>query len=269
MYRLSGYPLILGAGGYGVVRTGLGQTAQSKQAVKFLYPQQCLLAQYEFMIHKKIFDAWTTLEWIATKEDHSLSCFVPKPIDYEEDETGCVIVTERLFSSHPKKDYQVHIALSGNAPPQSVNQLISVDFDNKSSALQRGYFYDEEGIKTLIQSQQLTMDDVVYDIGLLIGTIIFGAHYDPYDCEFLLVRKYGELKVSVVDFGKCEPIFQFDQKTAYKIVNHIDLDLYYTPSTGHHNQAYFAGIRKAANVFKATVSPTFFSLLMDEFQQLR
>jgi len=68
MYRPYDYPVILGAGGYGVVRTGSDRTPQSQQAIKFLYPQQCPSAQYEYMVHKKIFDAWTTLEQIAMKE---------------------------------------------------------------------------------------------------------------------------------------------------------------------------------------------------------
>jgi hypothetical protein len=262
----SQYPIVIGAGGYGVVRTGT-YPPHSEQAMKYLYKQECPSAKKEFMVHKRIYDAWTTYVTISRKEGHSDRSIVPEPLDYTENESGCKILTERLFTVHPRGDFLVHIALAGNTPPSLQNRLIPTRFDVESTELNRGYFFDEEHIRLLVEPR-LHMEDVVYNIGLLTGIIIFGAHYDPYDCEFVLCEKYQQLFVAVIDFGKAEPILSFNDKTAYTIASHIDLDLYYSPGSGNFNDMYYKGIMDAYRVFEDTNSFMFYKSVMQALRNL-
>jgi hypothetical protein len=263
---MNNYPIILGAGGFGVVRTG-SRVPYSQEAVKFLNDGTlCREAKREFMLHKRFYDAWTTFDHFTHKNNLTTSCYVPTPVDYSDINThSCTIITERLFTVHPQGDYLIHIALTENVPPGLINRLVSVQFTDEASQLYRGYFYNEEFLRRITT---MPVDEMVRSIGQLVGIAIFGALVDPFDVEFVLCQTPHGIRVAAIDFGKVEPLVTFNTIEADAIAQHIDYDMYYTPATGEYNDAYYRGISEAYECFHELVPPLFYEKVLVSLSNL-
>lgn len=83
--------------------------------------------------------------------------------------------------------YYVHIAINDTLPESSKNKLIGRDYskpvgiDNPP----RGFFAGMDAIEDIIESYENIdyISDVIYRMGYLFGTIVFGAPNVSYRCR--------------------------------------------------------------------------------------
>lgn len=247
------YSVILGGGGYGVVKTGVDYP-DNTIAVKFL-KQGCNDAKKEYITNRKVYDAYK----IFLRCHYVSNISVVKPYEFVNGSTNivcgdntysCLLKMERLFS--PMKDgYAVHIAINGQMHVSQLNKLVM------SGNVPRGYFYDSDHILKLIKGS-MSLADVTYRIGVLDGICIFGAHYAPIDAEYILtVNKEDELYVTMIDFGLFTPLevtYDTYKSVASYISDAQDDNLYYHP---HSDEIPFEFVDEARNAFIQGISDAY------------
>jgi len=251
---LKNYPVALGAGGFGLVKTG-NRPPFDGFAVKFMRREYCETAKKEYIINKKIsmaFDIFLRCEPTSEVTVVETLDFVNN-CNYLEESYGCGVIMKRLIS--PSSDgYAIHIAINGQLNRSNRNKIIY------SNDIPRGYFYDADRILDIIKGSELTLDAITYRIGLLDGIAIFGARIAPIDAEYILVKN-PNLSVAMIDYGLFIPLdvtMNNYQTIAEYISTQQDNNLYYHPHSDAIPReyqeickiAFIRGITKAYECFR-------------------
>lgn len=255
---LDRYKIILGGGGYGVVKTG--DELDDATAVKFLKSKMCPSAKKEYIVARKVYDAYKI--FLNCKKVPNFS--VVKPYNFIQNgnsacpdgKYSCALIMERLFS--PIDDgYAVHLALNGQIHWSSMNKVLY------SNGVPRGYFYGPIHVKELLSQGRglASLEQVTYRIGLLDGIVIFGAGMIPVDVEYILTVKNKEYYVSLIDVGLFVPLDVSNtnvEDLAMYISELQDNNLYYHPysdaipseTSGLCRDAFIQGINDAYGCFR-------------------
>lgn len=226
---LDTYMIVIGGGGYGVVKTGTDEES-NKIAVKFLKAESCPSAKREFIINKKINNAFNIFQTFSNKPYIS----IVETESYVDDDEGisslfnCAVVMKRLKSLYPD-GYAIHVSVNGQLSSSQMNKLVY------SGNAPRGYFYDTKHIIDILDKTNLTLVDVVYRIGILVGVTIFGAYMVPVDAEYILTLDDNDMvQVTMIDYGMFESIDVNPSNykdVARRISDEQDDNLYYHPAT--------------------------------------
>ena len=276
--NLSKFTKTLGAGGFGIVKTG-SSYPENEYAIKFLHSSEaCGSAKKEFIIGKGIYDAFVTFRQC----DPSVTQInIPEPIEFSDIKYNgydCYVVMKRLFSAHEKGDYAIHLVFNDILPASQINKLVMRHYGATATGdnSPRGYFYNMDKVREYLDQYPgkamdiETISDVVYRMGVLNGIIIFGARYIPHDVEYLLTYENGHYDVSVLDFGMATPINitedNYDE-IAKDISQKQELDVYFHPCSINPideqlKQRYIEGITVAYECFKDLILPEFYQSLV-------
>lgn len=264
------YTEVIGGGGYGIVKTGIGDP-YDKYAVKFLYAAQCPSAKTEYITNKFIYSAYE----IFTLHNPLLGVSVVKPYDFtssdcvvncNSDKYDCAVVMERLISP---LNYAVHLAFNGVIHPSMLNTIIY------AGKVPRGYFFDPEHIESMLQGQKIlsTLEDITYRMGILDGISIFGARKIPIDVEYILTVGSDGYNVTMIDFGFFTDLNITSsnyQEVAQNISDQQELNLYYHPYSDaipiNHREsckdAYIRGFTEAYNTFNTEIYSQLYNALI-------
>jgi hypothetical protein len=270
------YTQVIGGGGYGIVKTGIGDP-YNKYAVKFLYASQCPSAKKEYISNKLIYSAYE----IFMLHDPVPGVSVVKPYDFttsnctvncNTDTYDCAVVMERLTSP---LDYAVHLAFNGAISPSMMNKIIYAD------KIPRGYFFDPQHIESMLTGQTVItkLEDIIYRMGILDGISIFGARKIPVDAEYILTVSPTGLNVSMLDFGMFADLNVTPdnyQEVAQYISDQQELNLYYHPYSEaipadrqqSCKNSYIEGFTKAYKRFDSDTYSQLYNALIDIYTSL-
>lgn len=222
----------------------------------------CPCAQYEFMIHKSIYDSFTTIN-----ECHPLQyIYIPKPITFDNHKNGCSYIMEKLNFIN---NNFIHLTINDIFPSSGKDKEIGRIYTEPVSDTNptRGYFPSINTINNILlkYNNMQSISDIVLRMGYLFGTMVFGARVYPIDVEYGLVLYNNNLCVSVIDFGLCLPhSFELNEvplpeeykKCAKPITNTVNFildtiffDIYYSPEETYIND-YISGMTIAYECFK-------------------
>jgi len=106
----------------------------------------------------------------------------------------------------------IQLSLSQKLPPKERNKLLGSKRDIPVSDTNppRGFFITSDNLQEYLQQFNLkhettyTIEDVIVGMGILTGIVVFGAHYDPRDVEYVLAtdrRNQNGLAIYILDFG--------------------------------------------------------------------
>lgn len=255
---ISSFDTILGGGGFGTITTS---KEYPDLVLKTINISKCACAQYEFLLHKRVYDAFSTVSMC----DPVPYTTVPNPVTFERGASGCWYVMEKL---NPLDKYFIHLSLDDALPRSSKDRVIGRVYDEPVSDTNpaRGIFASKEYVEQIL-SEYNTMNsisDIVFRMGYLFSTMVFGAQIYPVDVEYGLALVQGELTVSLLDFGLALPhSFELDkvdippeyQKCAQSQSYHVETvlgmiftDVYYSPEE-EYREDYIDGINIAYNCF--------------------
>lgn len=261
----SDFPIIIGGGAFGVVKTGLTHPFNEFVA-KFLKDKiLCGKAKKEFLIHKSVWSAYDS--YVSFANDEFFVGVVPKPIHFTENDGGCSVVSERLISAKGKGDFSVHIIINDALSPHLLGTLIKTP-----SGEPRGYFY---GPKQLVEEFDVNVSYLTYNIGVLDAICIFGSRQIPIDVEYILIRRNdGTIGVGMIDYGMFEEICEYTPDIAVKIAKSQEINLYYYPEMANLDDnervkcrdSYKLGFSMAYNFFKTQNEK--YQILFDTLNEL-
>lgn len=256
------FNIIIGGGGYGTI---YGSKKHPDIVMKTINATFCDCARDEYLMHKKIYDAFTS-SLICSKIDY---ISIPEPYFFTEHirshsyKKNCNYFMEKL---HLIDGHYIHICLNDTISKKDREWRREDDEDIGEDNPTRGFFASEEYIRDLLKryKSKLKIQDIIYRMGYLFSMMIFGASIYPIDVEYGLTTRENEIYISAIDFGIVIPL-DFDVKDRVEgntcnptdrsmedIIDSIFSEIYYTPEPKYIDD-YKRGVTDAFKCFEQTL----------------
>ncbi len=269
-FNLEGYRKTIGSGGFGLIVKHISKN----KVIKLIYKSEeskCSDINVEFIFHTNIYKAFNN--YLKNNLDTQID--MPEPLSFSNKHVKFNDMSFSCFYAMTylqpiENEYLHHIIIKPEY--QKFDRVLGRNYNKSPSETNpaRGFFASISTLSKLLEkvekdkSSLKTVNDIVFNMGLLYAIQIFGAEYTPKDVEYVLSKnKDNKICVSILDFGMVFKIrFGYNYlspKLRIKTLDHFadelidviqDMDLYFPYSDDkEYYKDFIKGFSKGAIFF--------------------